>query len=216
MPSAGRKRPEYQYEGDEVEHAGGSDVGDPLEDTDVFSRLLASENRRSRQRSARDYDQTWFHGAPADAEEFVRQKISAAHHIVFIVDPYFAGRELLAFGHAIRRPNVQLRILTSSLAFSADGISGANADTEYQRMTRLKDTFNDFSIRLEIRVLPGDPPALHDRFLIVDTSVWLSGNSLNTIGERAGMIVKLPDPEPVIKRLKAFWRSARVLPDRVS
>ena len=216
VPAAGRKRPEYEYEVDELHDVGGSVVGSALQGTDVRSRLLEAEHRRSRKRSAKDYDQQWFHNAPSDAAEFVRQKISAAHHTVFIIDPFFAGRELLAFGHAIRRPNVQLRILISGKAFKAPGSAGQNAQTKSQLMASLKDTFKDYLVQPEIRVLPGQPPAVHDRFLIVDKTVWLSGNSLNTIGERAGMIVRLPDPEPVIERLEAFWRSARILSDWVS
>ena len=216
VPAAGRKRPEYEYEVDEVDDTRGSVVGDVVEGTDVVSRLLEAEYRRSRQRSAKDYDQQWFHRAPSDAAQFLRQKISAAHNTVFIIDPYFAGREMLAFGHAISRPNVQLRILTSAQAFTATDSGGSNTDTASQLLKILNGTFNDDLVQPEIRILRGRPPAVHDRFLIVDKTVWLSGNSLNSIGERAGMIVRLPDPEPVIERLEAFWRSARILSDWVS
>ena len=64
-----------------------------------------------------------------------------------------------------------------------------------------------------IKVLTGDPPPVHDRFLIVDGTVWLSGNSLHTLGERAGVIVRLPDPTPIIEGINAFWRSAPALSD---
>ena len=216
VPAAGRKRPAYEYEVDEVEDAGGRDVGDGLEDTDAVSRVLAAEHRRARQRSAKDYDQQWFHRTPSDAAYFLRQKIGAAHSAVFIIDPYFAGRELLAFGHAIRRPNVQLRILTSGLAFTAASCAGPNAKIPSQLMADLNDSLQDHLVQSEIRILPGQPPAVHDRFLIVDNTVWLSGNSLNTIGDRAGMIVRLPDPAPVVERLEAFWRVSRTLSDWVS
>ena len=54
---------------------------------------------------------------------------------------------------------------------------------------------------------------MHDRFLIVDGTVWLSGNSLHTLGERAGVIVRLPDPTPIISGIKAFWLSSPTLSD---
>ena len=211
VPAAGHKRPEYEYEVHELGDAEEIRVGDQLENSDVVSRLLQAEHRRSRQRDAKNYDQQWFHDAPSDAAEFVRQRISAAQQTVFIVDPYFAGREFLAFGHAICRPRVQLRVLTSQLAFTQVDAPGRNPDTASELMAIVKDTFADYLRPPEIRVLPGQLPAVHDRFLVVDNTVWLSGSSLNTIGERAGMIVRLPDPEPVIKRLEALWRLASAL-----
>ena len=68
----------------------------------------------------------------------------------------------------------------------------------------------------KICVLSGKSSPVHDRFLVIDGEVWLSGNSLSTLGQRAGMIVRLPDPDPVIKRLEAFWLDARVLSEWLS
>jgi hypothetical protein len=51
-----------------------------------------------------------------------------------------------------------------------------------------------------ISVLTGTP-AVHDRFLIVDDSVWFSGNSLHTIGDRAGMVIKLRNSGDIIANL---------------
>ena len=80
-------------------------------------------------------------------------------------------------------------------------------------MAFLNKTFKTYPKKPEIRILTGKQSPVHDRFLIVDNIVWLSGNSLNTIGERAGMIIKLPDPEPVIELLHGFWCQAPTLPD---
>ena len=78
-------------------------------------------------------------------------------------------------------------------------------------MDVLDQTFKDYPVRPAIRVLTGDPPPVHDRFLIVDGSVWFSGNSLHTLGERAGVIVRLPNAAPIITELKAFWRKSQPL-----
>ena len=45
----------------------------------------------------------------------------------------------------------------------------------------------------EIKVLPGvgKNPPVHARFLIIDGDVWLSDNSLNAIGKRASVVLKL-------------------------
>ncbi|MCL4545417.1 MAG: hypothetical protein M1118_12610 [Chloroflexi bacterium] len=51
---------------------------------------------------------------------------------------------------------------------------------------------------------------VHDRFLVIDDTVWLSGNSLHTLGERAGMLVKLGKPAPVINELQRVLGDERL------
>ena len=216
VPSGGRKRPGYEYEVAEVGLESEDVVGDALKNPDIVSRLAGAEHRRSLRRAAKDYDQQWFHRMPGDAACYVRQRIGRARETVLIVDPYFAGRELLAFGHAIRRPGVELRILTSAQGFGLDCEGSSQSDAAKQLMDVSDQTFKDYPVRPAIRVLTGDPPTVHDRFLIVDGSVWFSGNSLHTLGERAGVIVRLPDPAPIITKLEAFWRSSQPLSDWLS
>ena len=209
VPADGRKRPEYRYEADEVEEERKITVGDPLEDADIVSRLTEAENQRSRRQAAKDYDQQWFHNVPSEAAQYVRQKIGSARDTIFIVDPYFTRRELFAFGHAVSRIGIDLRILTSTL-----GVVDANSGS--QLLAALDGPFESYSTKPEVRILTGDPPPVHDRFLVIDGTVWLSGNSLRTIGERAGMIVRLPNPEPVIVRLEDFWNDAPCLSEWLS
>ncbi len=204
----GRKRPGYEYKADEFEEERKITIGDALEDAAIVSRLTEAENQRSRRQAAKDYDQQWFHNVPSEAAQYIRQKIGSARDTVLIVDPYFAGRELLAFGHAVSRPDIDLRILTSTLAIDAN--SGS------QLLSILDRTFGSYPTKPEVRILTGAPPPVHDRFLVVDGTVWFSGNSLHTIGERAGMIVRLPDPEPVIVCLEVFWNKAPSLSDWLS
>ena len=213
VPPRGRKSSGYTYEVAEVGLESEDVVGDVLENADVVSRLAVEEHRRTRQRVANDYDQQWFYRTPSDAAHYVRQRIGRARETVLIVDPYFAGRELLAFGHAIRRPDVELRILTSAQGFGRGCDGKSTLDAAKQLMDVLDQTFNDYRVSPVIRVLTGDPPPVHDRFLIVDGTVWFSGNSLHTLGERAGVIVRLPDPTPIFAGINAFWRSAPTLSD---
>ena len=213
VPPRGRKGSGYTYDVAEVGLESEDVIGDIVEHADVVSRLAVAEHRRTRQRAANDYDQQWFYRTPSDAAHYVRQRIGRARETVIIVDPYFAGRELLAFGHAIRRPDVELRILTSAQGFGRGCDGRSTLDTAKQLMDVLDQTFNDYRVSPMIRVLTGYPPPVHDRFLIVDGTVWLSGNSLHTLGERAGVIVRLPDPTPIIEGINAFWRSAPALSD---
>ena len=214
--SAGRRWPEYEYDVEEVENGGEVSVGDVIDDVEVFSRLINEENRRTRRRAAEDHDQKWFYRAPADAAQYVRSKIGNAQKSILIVDPYFSSAGLMAFGHAICRPNVDMRILTSAdgLKESANTELDSNEGSILQKA--LNETFDKMSAKPEIRVLPGESPPIHDRFLVIDEEVWFSGNSLSTLGKRAGMIVKLSEPETVISQLEAFWVSSRVLSNWLS
>ncbi|MDE2742488.1 MAG: VPA1262 family N-terminal domain-containing protein [Gemmatimonadota bacterium] len=216
VPSGGRRRPKYKYEVNEFEEERKITVGNALENIDIVSRLTEAANQRSRRQAAKDYDQQWFHDVPSKAAQWVRQKIGGARDTVLIVDPYFAGRELLAFGPAVRRPDIELRILTSAQGLKEIGRDDQNTDSGSQLLEILNNFFKERPTKPEIRILKGDPPPVHDRFLVVDGTVWFSGNSLRTIGERAGMIVKLPDPEPVIVRLGDFWSAAPCLSDWLS
>ena len=217
VPAAGRKRPAYEYEVNEVGEEE-SVVGDAVNAAAVVSRLTDAAHRRTRQRDAHDYDQQWFDRTPDEAAHYLRERIGRSRETVLIVDPYFAGRELLAFGHAIRSPDVELRILTSVQGLKRQRLGNddpgrSSVDSGRILLRIVKETFDDYPRKPQIRILTGNPPPIHDRFLVVDGAAWFSGNSLNALGERAGMIVKLPDPGPVVVRLEAFWRRASSLSD---
>ena len=211
VPSVGRRWLEYDYDVDEVESAGDFTVGDAVSDSDILSRLTEAANRRARRRAGEEHGQQWFSGAPADAAQFVRKKIGDARESVLIVDPYFSAHGLMAFGHATRRPNVELRILASAEGLKEKPKDGPNVRVGLQLQKALNETFDKMPTKPEIRVLAGKLSPVHDRFLVIDGEVWLSGNSLSTLGQRAGMIVRLPDPEPVVRQLDALWLGARVL-----
>ena len=213
VPAAGRKRPAYEYEVDEVGGEEENVVGDAVDAAAVISRLADAEHRRALRRAAHGYDQQWFDRTPDEAAHYLRERIGRARETVLIVDPWFAGRELLAFGHAIRSPDVELRILTSVQGLKRDALRDSSVDSGRKLLRIVNETFDGYPRKPQIRILTGNPPPIHDRFLIVDGAAWFSGNSLNTLGERAGMIVKLPDPVPIVVRLEAFWRRASSLPD---
>lgn len=54
--------------------------------------------------------------------------------------------------------------------------------------------------------MPGaDTPVVHDRYLVVDNEVWHCGPSFNELGERLGVMVRLPDPLSVRRFLSKIW-----------
>ena len=213
VPARGHGRPAEKYEVSEIVDVTESVLGKPPDDP--MPPIAEAASRRSRRQLAKAQDQKWFYRMSREAIQYVRERMGDARHAVLIVGSYFAGPELLAFGHAIRRSDVHLRILSSTAAFKESNFGPIRAESGSQLLQILNTTFRDYSLTPEIRVL-GDPPAVHDRFLVIDGSVWLLGNSLTAIGERAGMIVRLADPEPVITRLEGFWSEARTLADWVT
>ncbi len=57
--------------------------------------------------------------------------------------------------------------------------------------------------KISVSVMTGDQPLIHDRFLVIDDDVWFSGNSLNHLGERASMLIRLQDPTDVLRLITA-------------
>jgi hypothetical protein len=180
---------------------------------DISSRLSEMRQVRRQRSQVQGLNQKWFHGNQAEAAAFIRGLVGRAQKNVMIIDPYFAGRELIRFAHATTRPDVRIGILTSAMVLTrtkdafdptreaGEGLLAASRSFDRQRVRG----------QLEIRVMPGDTPQVHDRFLVVDSDVWLSGNSLNEIGQRAGMILRLPDPAPVVTQLRALFDNAKLL-----
>jgi hypothetical protein len=63
----------------------------------------------------------------------------------------------------------------------------------------------------EVRVMTGDRPAVHDRFLAVDDTIWHLGSSLNEFGSRGTMLLALPDPDAIRGDLLKAWNEAEAL-----
>ena len=47
-------------------------------------------------------------------------------------------------------------------------------------------------------------------FLVVDDEVWFMGNSFNTLGDRASMIIKIPNPDEVLHELEKMFNQAEI------
>lgn len=196
VPPGGKRKPTYRYSVPERQDGGDTVIGRIPGDESTEAHAVAAAHRRAKKGT--EGAERWFQDAPEDAAQFIRDTVGEARHRVLIADPYFAGRELLAFCHAIQRPDVELRVLTSAKALKG------NATMLQQAV----GTFRSYPAKPAVRVLEGKQPRLHDRFLVVDDTVWFSGNSLNSLGERASMIVCLRHPERVAPRLDGMWATA--------
>ena len=159
---------------------------------------------------------------------FIQSELKRAKSRVIVADPYLAGLQLGQFLYAVN-PEVLVTLLTSRLAFKTvkqnfstggrweciwkciKGMLGFHSgkqepskiDDFNERIAQLK---KDTKVTASTYVLQS--AVLHDRFLVIDDVVWFLGNSLNTLGDKASLIVKLPNPDEVIGQLKNMLKTA--------
>ncbi len=148
-------------------------------------------------------NQRWFRDQAADAAQALRDLIGPAT-AALLCDPYFGGDDLQRVGLAITDPKVRVRILTSErfLLFrhptaTTEGAHLANRLAEARATTPINP--------IEVHVMPGDHPAIHDRFLHVGERLWMLGSSINHFGGRGTLMVAVPDPDPVLEDLERVW-----------
>lgn len=166
---------------------------------------------------AKRYHQYWFEAGQREiATKVLRELIGKAQTQLLIADPYFGALQVPQFLYAVRMSQVKITVLTSRLAFE---ISKEACDEEKQpkqtlekklemldnSVTQLKQLGNP---DCEVLVMAGKPPKLHDRFMCIDNNIWLIGSSLNAIGDRAAIMMKLPDPKPVSASLQDMLANA--------
>jgi hypothetical protein len=194
---------------------------------DALVRVIAAEQQRIRRAAAKQYKQTWFDSGQRDqALSFLRQQLTRARSSVIVADPYFGWLQIYQFLQAVPRTQIDFTILTSRLAFEsefADSITQADEGTdqvpaaltptpEPDRLARFDHSLAELSRRgmksVTALVLNGKTPPLHDRFLVIDDEVLFLGNSLNALGERASLILSVPDSEPILAKLKVMASTA--------
>ena len=164
--------------------------------------LRKREFERKRSDEAERLGQRWFHRSRTEATEFVRSIIGTARERVWIVDPYFAAPELFSFALATTHAAAKVVILTgASTAMQTPDSIDSTIEAGEQLLRALSRT--EMS-HIEVKVMTGDMPTVHDRFLVIDEAVWFTGNSLNSLGERAGMMISVPAPDVVAAKLQSI------------
>jgi hypothetical protein len=209
--------------GHEVPIQAGQQVPMPL-----LERIVTAASQRERAVQAERYHQVWFNDGERDkALEYIRNRIRAAQSQVLVADPYFGANQLMQFIHAVARTEVSISILTSRLAFESHVVDDALGkvskkgrkkarpkfvSAEMEKLQAFDAAMQTFVVRgiksCSAFVLAGRSPPLHDRFLVIDGAVLFLGNSLNTLGDRASLIVDVPEPESIIERLENMLAAA--------
>lgn len=215
------KSPVAEYTVGRTSRDQGGLVGEKAAQSNVNGRVASATRNREKSIVAERYDQRWFgYGMRKEAMEFIRGLVGRARNRVLIADPYFGVLQVPQTLLSISSGDVEINILTSKLAFEtnfndADDTEEPSSSFRANHVNKL----NDFNKHIEqirdvgnpkvvVKVLPGKKPKLHDRFLVVDNNIWFLGNSLNTLGDRSSMIIKLPNPDEVLVELEDMLSAA--------
>lgn len=177
--------------------------------SDVDSRVKHASYQRKIMAEAKYYGQHWFpENSRKDTIEFIHDLIRPAQSRVIIADPFFEALQIFQFLYVIHAPNISIKIYTTKQAWET-GQKDKNDDPIKKFQDALDKLYKHRRLSPEVRVLSLNK--LHDRFLIVDDNVWFVGNSFNSIGDKASMIVRLPNPYEVIERLDEITKDSQSL-----
>ena len=226
-----KKSPVNEYVSEKKTLASDRTLGDAPNTTNAFQRLLEAKSERLLNHSAQLYDQTWFTTAQRkEALEHIREKIKHARSTIFIADPYFSANQIPQYLFAIERDEVKIQILTSNSAFK--NIREAEAKKEIETAAEIEREISDGFVdtkqtllknlaifqanhknNIEIKVANTESSLFHDRFLAVDGRVWMLGSSLNSIGIRPTLIMRIPHGEKILGHLIGLYKNALALED---
>jgi hypothetical protein len=200
-------------------------VGSALNDV-VRNRLTAAKERRRKRQERAEAPQKLFgrlrsvadepevHRKRQEAEDFVAGLVARAERRVIFVDPFFGLRETRLFALRVSNSNVTVRILTGQRGLNAPGESRSTRRSLLAADLAHLATLSKHQpvVVPAVRVMQGgDTPAIHDRYLVVDGEAWHCGPSFNELGDRLGVMVRLPDPITVRRAINAVWSQATPL-----
>lgn len=132
------------------------------------------------------------------ARDFIRELVSKAKNEVWFIDPYFATHELFSFAETITRQDIEVHIVTSKLILDKkDSTCKFREYKQFEQEISKRENFDAY-------VMLGEQPIFHDRFIVIDKDVWLSGNSLGTIGERVSYIIRLENPRDFLSVFEMY------------
>jgi len=185
----------------------------------ALQRIIEAQTDRLLRSKARRYEQTWFNVAQRkEALDSIREKIKGARRDLLIVDPYFGANQISQLLFALQCDEVTVTILTSSEAFKIDKKTSESllvGPPEQQVQNRLQ-LFRSALVRFEshhknkinVHVAQGDTGLFHDRFLAVDGRVWILGSSLNMLGVRPTLMMRVPHSKQILQDLQVLLDKA--------
>jgi len=204
LPARGQK-PATEYEvGVEVTTISSS-VG-PSDAPNAQTMLARMSDRQKVAGMGRQLEQRWFYRERTVAEEYLRALVGRAQRRLLFVDAYITHYELLRYALAAKQHRLPIQILTSSLPF---GEEAPQADPVELLAAVTRARADNTVGTIEVKVM--SPKELHDRFLLVDDRLYSLGGSLSEMGHRGMMVIRVPDPTPILATLTTIWRAAPAL-----
>lgn len=231
VPASGRRKPAQAYSVMQVAEDRTSTVGEPVDDR-ARGRLLRLTAHRKRRERLVAAPQKLLGILPSDqsptkeqidekmqeAQDYIVGLIQRARHRLIFVDPFFGLREMRNFALRNMNAGVTPRILTGLLALKSNvgEVPGFQIQQGIAFATDLKGLATQLGARVpQVRIMPGrdDRSVIHDRYLIIDDAVWHCGPSFNELGERLGVVTRLPNALEVRRMVGRVWRFSRPLLD---
>jgi len=208
-----------QYTSTRMTQASSQTLGARRNTQIALQRIIEAQTDRLLRSKARRYEQTWFNVAQRkEALDSIREKIKGARRDLLIVDPYFGANQISQLLFALQCDEVTVTILTSSEAFKIDKKTSESllvGPPEQQVQNRLQ-LFRSALVRFEshhknkinVHVAQGDTGLFHDRFLAVDGRVWILGSSLNMLGVRPTLMMRVPHSKQILQDLQVLLDKA--------
>lgn len=130
----------------------------------------------------------------------IRRILDSARKRIMICDVYFDEKALELYVLPVKLQGIEIKILSSK--------EGLSKDDKRQKLQTGINEFNDKKIaNVKCRLLKGEKPILHDRFIISDDNVWMLGCSLNEFSVRATSLIRVPKEyrKKIIERAEDWW-----------
>ena len=166
---------------------------DGLYERTIARRFAEAEASRVSARERSRYGLAWL-DKPEDAANEIRLIIRNATDRLIIIDPYMISTDLIRFGLSTSR-DIPVLLITS-----AENLREDKGEAINQQLEKISKR----TAALTVKVLPGQRSPLHDRFIIVDNTVWLSGNSLGSIGARDSVVIEIPNSTLILEKLSRY------------
>ena len=181
-------------------------VGEQTDMDNPTNRSWSAEQRRDRLRLAARLGLQWLEDSDA-AQEAIRAIVAGVRRSVTVVDPYFGPGQIRDFAMAVTAVDISVRIVTSEECMRRM-LSGTTEPVAEAMGRAIEEYTASGWSRPDVLVMKGRHAPVHDRFLVTDGRVWLSGNSLNAIGQRASVLIEVPNADEIVNRLAPYVDAA--------
>lgn len=177
----------------------------------IYHRVIEAKTNRNSEQTKLQSEQFWFEkGNRKLALNKIGELINQANSKIEFYDPYFGTLQITQFALRARVRGTQISIITSKSAFVK--IEDA------QDMLKEVQIINEKKIGFTIScfVLDQNNPSLHDRFLVIDETIWFIGHSFNQIGKKNCFMTKAPYAISIFPKLKEIKNQTITLNEYIS